>query len=134
MPSVEFFWNHAQKSVIIPDIPQTPSSEESVARGRKLFTGPKANCWSCHGTDSAGKGPASFDPHLQEYILSDSSRNKIRPADLSLGQFRGGNQPHQLWHRIQQGIAGTPMPNMTHQLSSEEIWDLVNFLLAGFFE
>ena len=134
MPSVEFYWNHARKNLISTTTPKTPTSKESVERGRDLFLGPKGNCWSCHGNDGAGKGPVSFDAHQQEYLLSDSWGNEIRLADLNLGQFRGGNQPEQLWHRIQQGVAGTPMPNMTHKLSAKEIWDLVNFLLAEFSE
>ena len=132
MPSVEFYWNHARKNVVAPTTPKAPTSKESVERGRKLFLGPKGNCWSCHGKDGAGKGPVSFDAHQQEYLLRDPRGNEVRLPDLNLGQFRGGNQPEQLWHRIRQGVAGTPMPDMTHKLSAEEIWDLVNFLLGEF--
>jgi len=58
----------------------------------------------------------------------------IRPRNLRLGVYRGGRRPIDLYHRISQGINGTPMPNQEQTLSAEEIWSLVFYVRSLPFE
>ena len=66
---------------------------------------------------------------------SDDWGNPLRPANLNEGDrtvYKGGRRPIDLYWRIAKGINGTPMPvHLGSQLTSdEEVWDLVNFVLA----
>lgn len=61
-----------------------------------------------------------------------------RPRNLQGGVWRGGSEPLDLFYRVHQGIAGTPMPGhgsprpgTAGALSEEEIVQLVDFLEAG---
>ncbi|GAC1475927.1 MAG: hypothetical protein NVSMB9_29380 [Isosphaeraceae bacterium] len=56
-------WKLAETQVVNPPVPRTPSSRESVERGRQLFlglnkTGNKVDCTSCHGPQAQGNGPS----------------------------------------------------------------------------
>lgn len=58
-----------------------------------------------------------------------------RPRSLAEGVFHGGGRPIDLFRRIHQGIAGTPMPGhgpprpgAAGALSEAEIWQLVDFV------
>lgn len=61
-----------------------------------------------------------------------------RPRDLADGVFRGGDEPIDLFRRLHQGVAGTPMPGqgsprpgVEGALTEEEIWQLVDFVRAA---
>lgn len=54
----------------------------------------------------------------------------LRPADLNLGVYKGGRRPIDLYWRIAKGINGAKMPAHVSTLSPDQIWDLVNFILA----
>ena len=130
MPSPEFFWNNSQNNEVIPDTERVSYSNESVQRGASLFRGNRVSCSACHGINGSGKGAASFQKSTGEYLLKDSWGEELRPHDLTEGIFRGGSAPEDLWRRIHEGIPGTPMPVYHTQLSSDEIWDLVNFIFS----
>ncbi len=58
-----------------------------------------------------------------------------RPRTLTEGVFRGGSEPIDLFRRIHQGVAGTPMPGhgaprpgVEGTLTEAEIWQLVDYL------
>jgi mono/diheme cytochrome c family protein len=51
-----------------------------------------------------------------------------RPADLTTGVYRGGRRPIDLYWRIHSGINGSNMPGSASNLSSKDLWDIVNFL------
>jgi hypothetical protein len=58
-----------------------------------------------------------------------------------MGIYRGGRRPLDIFRRIHQGIAGTPMPaagrdekNPTGALKPEEIWNLVDYVRSLPFE
>ena len=54
---------------------------------------------------------------------------KIRPRNLRMPVFRGGNRPEDTYRRIINGIEGTPMPS-SPTLTPEEIWALVAYVRA----
>ncbi len=156
-------WATADEQV--PTIPPQPDAEErltrstppkSIALGRELFHGQIANCSSCHGVDGAGGGPlADYDDWTKEWTtqlgLDPRDREKLEPffdagalpprplpaRRLTLGGFRGGSSPEEIYLRILHGIDGTPMPaiNLVEEesatgLTSTQIWQLVDYVLS----
>ncbi len=150
-------WKGADANVLEPETPRTPSTRESIARGRELFLGLKGlQCYGCHGLDAKGNGesfvdykhfvravfegdpnPAKFEV-LKVYAEKNNKKwgddwgQPLRPANLNAGVYKGGRRPIDLYWRVAKGINGTPMPvHLGSQLKSDaEVWDLVNFLLA----
>jgi mono/diheme cytochrome c family protein len=60
----------------------------------------------------------------------DDWENPLRPANLNLGMYKGGRRPIDIYWRIAKGINGAKMPAHSSVLKPEQIWDLVNFVLA----
>ena len=133
------------------------SSAEAVEvhdRGLALFRG-KAGCISCHGETALGDGNVSNYDKWTEQLVDAKGRTEedrlepyrtsfqkygallprpIRPRNLRQGVYRGGRRPIDLYHRISQGINGTPMPNQEQTLTAEEIWSLVFYVRSLPFE
>ncbi len=93
---------------------------ESIRRGFNQFTTGKAQCRTCH--NDFGRA--------NDYKY-DTWGTIVRPANLTAGIYRGGRRPLDLYYRIHSGINGSAMPAFIDTtLTSEEIWDIVNFLDA----
>ena len=63
----------------------------------------------------------------------DDWGNPLRPANINNGpstQYKGGRRPIDFYWRIAKGINGAKMPAHAQLLKPEQIWDLVNFVLA----
>jgi mono/diheme cytochrome c family protein len=118
--SIPGSWRVADANAIIPDAP-FPSKEErkaSVERGFKRFREQSGQgCIKCH-----------TDYGRQSLLFYDDWGTIGRPADLTVGVYRGGRRPIDLYYRIHSGINGSNMPGSANNLSSKDIWDLVNFL------
>ena len=85
----------------------------SVARGMPLYA---ENCVLCHGPYGYGDGQAA-------------ASLKVKPADLT-GQHLFHHGEGTLFWWVSHGVAGTPMPGFSDQLSENQRWDLLNFLRA----
>ncbi len=152
-------WKTAQKQVVNPPIARTPPSHESILRGRELFLGKtkeKLECAGCHGVLARGDGPSfvsqevfnevvfggnpserqerinQLDPKTKDLWFQklDDWGNPIRPNNLNRGVYKGGRRPLDLYWRIAKGITGAQMPAHYPTINHEQIWDLVNFVLA----
>lgn len=90
-----------------------PAVRGDAARGAALY-GPA--CSPCHGSDGAGKGPASGGLEIQ-------------PPDLARGEvvFKGGSGPADLFRGLTTGLAGTPMPSFA-SLPGRDRADLAAFV------
>jgi mono/diheme cytochrome c family protein len=148
-------WASAEEQIVRPDEQLAPapdrSSDEltqSIAKGRELFYGKKANCFSCHGDTALGDGQIDYDdwnkavwqfeqdnPRFDARSLGLVPPRKIKPRNLRQGIYRGGRRPLDLYWRIHAGINGTPMPaagpgatGTQATLSPEEIWQLVDYV------
>jgi mono/diheme cytochrome c family protein len=92
----------------------------SIKRGFDLFTTGAAQCRSCHN-----------DFGRANDFKYDDWGTIVRPANLTAGIYRGGRRPLDLFYRIHSGVNGSQMPAfLGSPLTSEQIWDIVNFLEA----
>lgn len=149
-------WVDAERHRV--DVPSPPALNDTAARerGREIFHGTVANCAGCHGPSGDGQVETlDFDDWTKEFStqigLTPSDREAMRPMReagalpprpiyprrLQAGVFRGGGDPETLFRRITQGIAGTPMPAVAWTsepdgkgLTTEQIWDLVDYILS----
>jgi cbb3-type cytochrome c oxidase subunit III len=100
----------------------TQSTEESIARGKEVFT--ELECFKCHGNEGRGDGPSAAE-------LEDDWEYPIWPRNLTRKwEFRGGHRPEDIYRRVMGGAAGTPMPSFVDSLDEEKTWDLVNYVLS----
>lgn len=128
-------WKEAGDLVTKIQAPSNSYSAEKQAaidRGRKLFHGKDANCFSCHGATALGDGQGigTYDDWTNEFadwnnLQPDERRKKMAeyealtrgltprrnpPRNLRSGVYRGGRRPIDLYRRIKNGIEGAPMP------------------------
>ncbi|MFO0941709.1 MAG: cytochrome c [Pirellulales bacterium] len=128
---------------------------DSIVRGQQLFQNSIASCSKCHAADGSGQGaPKDYDAWTKDWTTSinvtpdDKAAMKpllkagglkpesMKPRDLRKGVFRGGSAPQDIFARIVNGIEGTSMPaaalqkNVPDGMTSDQIWDLVNFVLS----
>ncbi len=151
-------WKVAQTQVVNPGIPRTPSTPESIERGRELFLGKtkeKLECAGCHGALARGDGPSFVDQGVFNHVVFggdpstrkeriesldaktkelwgqklDEWGNPLRPANLNRGVYKGGRRPLDIYWRIAKGITGAQMPAHYPTIDHKQIWDLVNFVL-----
>ncbi|HEX6963493.1 MAG TPA: c-type cytochrome [Lacipirellula sp.] len=182
-------WQEAADSVVVPVEEEIPADDRtaeviaaSVAKGRELFYGTKANCFTCHGPTGLGDGQQTdfdnwnkelnaFVNDTQQMAESLAEREKAEeiseeeqaaierdyeilanrqavadtfypirnaiPRNLRKGVYRGGRRRIDIFSRIHQGIAGTPMPGVGSAspgaqgtLTEAEIWNLVDYVLS----
>ena len=90
------------------------ATEESIAKGKELFMGPKGNCIFCHGESGAG---------------NKENLPKLRrvPADLSDHERMPKLSDGEIFWKMTKGIPGI-MPGREKQLTEEERWQVVNFV------
>lgn len=98
---------------------RTEMSEQSVSNGMQVYD--RLDCASCHGPTGWGNGDSSL-------TLENDAKERVWPANLQSGVYKGGAEPHDLYQRIANGLDGSPMPSYSEEASPEEIWDLVNYL------
>jgi mono/diheme cytochrome c family protein len=147
-------WKQAQDQMVNPPIARTPSTHESVTRGRDLFL--QSDCKDCHGLLAMGDGTSFVSQEIFNEVVfggnpselkervdalpaktkdmwnlkPDEWGNPLRPANLNRGIYKGGRRPLDLYWRIAKGINGAQMPGHYPALNEKQIWDLVNFVLA----
>lgn len=126
-------------SLIVPTVARVTDNEASRERGKRLYLSDKGKCYTCHGVQGRGDGVATEDfwkkPGSDEYYahrgLHDTWGRPLQPRNLTLGQYRGGRRPIDVFRRIYAGIKGTPMPGFGRTaLKDEEIWDIVNYVMS----
>jgi mono/diheme cytochrome c family protein len=146
-------WQSAADAVI--DVPEMSSGIDlamSIAKGKELFYGDKANCVKCHGVTGLGDGQANdYDDwnkaivqwsqevagdqdamwvsRATQVLTGDALRPRtIPPRNLRQGLYRGGRRPLDLYYRIHAGINGAPMPAAAGTVAPEDIWHIVNYV------
>jgi mono/diheme cytochrome c family protein len=122
-------WVGTESRVVKPKVARADVTADSIDRGRKLYLSERSQCTKCHGKEGLGDGLMN-DPSADPKDTKDSWANQARPANLTIGVYRGGGRPIDLFRRIHSGIKGTPMPAQSTNLKDDEIWDLVNYVKA----
>lgn len=146
-PVLEKWTNREADITEVPPMPGEFGNPGSalVSLGAELFFA-KGNCAQCHGAAGAGDGQtalyddwtsdwlkeAKLDPNNAADIaefrkLGALPPRTIRPRNLGLAIFRGGDRPADIYRRIANGIEGTSMPAAVG-LSADEIWALVAYV------
>ena len=97
-----------------------PGFRFDTGEARRLYD---AQCASCHGPTGRGDG---LD------LPKDSRGRPIVVRDLTIGDYRGGMSPYEIFKRVRCGVPGTPMPAQV-QLDDAQIWQLTYYslFLAG---
>jgi mono/diheme cytochrome c family protein len=104
-------------------VPPPPAvNTERLAHGEKLYR--DSGCGSCHGETGKGDGRAGKD-------LKTTEGDPIAPRDLTdKWSFRGGHSGQDVFLRLLTGMDGSPMASYSDVFSSEEMWDLVFYVLS----
>lgn len=89
-------------------VPADLETPQAVQAGAHLF---RENCVICHGAPGIA-------PSVQG----------LTPAPPNLLAAHRRNEPADLFHKVQNGIAGTAMPSFRGQLSDQSIWEIAGFL------
>ncbi len=91
------------------------------------------------GLEALKLQPALDDPDFRTFLAPvldlwskslDVWQNPLRPANLVEGIYKGGRRPIDLFWRLAKGINGAKMPEHAGLLTDDQIWDVVNFVLA----
>jgi mono/diheme cytochrome c family protein len=132
VPRVAKEWLADANSTYVPEMPaqgwegiHRAGIASNFDRGRKVYLS-DGGCVECHGKD----GRAS----VTESPINATRRNDWgdlnAPRDLTLGWFRGGSRPLDVFYRIKLGIAGSGMPAANDQkVRDEDIWYLVDYVM-----
>lgn len=100
--------------------PEPPADMASLTLGKAMYE--KMQCFTCHGPTGAGDGP-------QVPTLKDAFGLPARPRDFNTSSFRGGPSGRDLYLRIHNGLAGTPMvPYGDDVMTPNERWALVHYV------
>lgn len=118
-------WDDATKSVIKPPVKRPDDFNASAAKGKELFMA-GAGCVKCHGKHGLGA-----DSPKEDEAMPDQPNEfglPSLPMNLTLGIYRGGRRPVDLYRRVYAGIKGTAMPGQHGNLTDEQIWNVVDYV------
>jgi mono/diheme cytochrome c family protein len=103
------------------NVPPEPGvTVEALVKGKESFV--RLQCFTCHGENGQGDGPSAP-------TLKDNWGLPLPPRDFTIGAFRGGSEGRDLYLRIANGLAGTPMPPFGDDLlKPDERWALVQYI------
>jgi mono/diheme cytochrome c family protein len=111
-------FEEAKTPVQVP--PEPPLTVEGLVKGNETYT--RLQCATCHGENGVGDGPSAP-------TLKDNWGLPLPPRDFTIGSFRGGSEGRDLYLRIANGMAGTPMPPFGDEvLKPDERWALVQYI------
>ncbi|OGH56450.1 MAG: hypothetical protein A3G34_12425 [Candidatus Lindowbacteria bacterium RIFCSPLOWO2_12_FULL_62_27] len=98
--------------------PPDPTPER-LSSGKLVYQ--KMQCAKCHGERGVGDGPSAA-------ALKDDLGMPIPPADFTLGIFKGGDDPRDIYTRFTTGMLGTPMPSFGDLLTDDDRWNLTLYV------
>lgn len=145
-------WREAdEKALQVEERPVLDDKTAAIDRGRELFYGKIANCFSCHGDSALGDGQTNlYDDWTKEiepanpealaaYLEAGALEPRfLLPRNLREGTYRGGRRPLDIYWRIRNGITGAEMPAAPMKtesdpvdkkgLTEEDVWCLVEYV------
>jgi high-affinity iron transporter len=93
---------------------ELPAKAVDLAEGHALF---QKTCASCHGTSGKGDGPAGAAMNPRPPAVGDAATMR----DVS---------PATMYRIISVGIGGTPMTGYAAQMTPEQRWNIVSYLMS----
>jgi mono/diheme cytochrome c family protein len=129
-------WLKSQsKPIKIASYPvQDAELKASVLRGQALFLADEAKLKQMFPKHDINKlkGASCVTCHKdfgrQASFKFDVWGTMVRPADLTRAVYRGGHRPVDFYRRVHSGINGSGMVGFGGTLTSDQIWDVVNFV------
>ena len=102
---------------------ETPPLDAGAGeRGVKVYE--RLQCAKCHGETGLGDGPAADE-------AKDDAGNPVPVRDFTVGIFKGGTTPQDVYRTYMTGMDGTPMPSYFYSVPEEtDRWDLVAHTLS----
>jgi cytochrome c oxidase cbb3-type subunit II len=134
-------WLHAHVPQGIMNSPnQYPATEASLANGAIVY---QHYCIGCHGPVGDGNGPAGrflrgqYDSDLGREMATLIESGEFREAPpYNFTYLRSwedrGPIGWMIYYQVMNGITGTSMPVFKHELESERIWDVANYIAVNF--
>ncbi len=105
---------------VVPAMPVP--DDRQLALGKELYT--KMGCIGCHG--ETGKGDAK---PVEE--TKDDWGEPLHPRNYSIGVYKGGSRPEDLYLRVLTGLDGTPMTGFWKDaMNTEERWAVVRYITS----
>ncbi|MBD3174092.1 MAG: c-type cytochrome [Armatimonadia bacterium] len=98
-----------------------PATDASLSRGEKVY---QSFCIGCHGPVGDGMGQAS------EWLYPPALNFTTIRRNLWEDKYIGGI----LYYYIMNGVTGSAMPYFKHELESEKIWDVSNYVAKYFID
>lgn len=115
--SAEAFSSAPSSPVAVGNPPN--ATPDRLAAGKVIYQ--KMQCAKCHGEHGVGDGPSAA-------ALKDDLGYPVPPANFTLGIFKGGDDPRDIYTRFTTGMLGSPMPSFGELLSDEERWNLTLYV------
>jgi mono/diheme cytochrome c family protein len=84
----------------------------SIASGKQIYD---KQCAGCHG--DAGKGDGSMGTELNP-----------KPADLTDADWKHGSSDGEIFTVIRDGVKNTGMKPYARKITTNQIWDVVNYV------
>ena len=101
-------------------IPPQPKKAD-LALGKDIYQ--RLECNDCHGSEGHGDGSSAL-------TLEDDQKRRIWAPDLTLGRYKGGGEPADIYQRIITGMDGSPMPSYAGKATDDELWALTMYVLS----
>jgi cytochrome c oxidase cbb3-type subunit I/II len=114
-------WKDEKPDPPIPIGDPPKATPELLEQGKVLYA--KAKCFECHGDGGKGDGPSAGE-------LKDDWGFRVRPADFTRGQFKGGSDVRDIFRAMTTGLDGTPMPSFVDSMSEAERWAISYYVLS----
>jgi DMSO reductase family type II enzyme heme b subunit len=106
--------------IIRPGI-QPAVTPQLIAKGKEVYK--EMKCWECHGNEGKGDGQKAKE-------LKDDWKQPAPPNAFTMGIYKGGGTPSDVYLRFTAGMDGSPMPSYEDVLKDEERWALVFYTLS----
>jgi mono/diheme cytochrome c family protein len=96
-PIAEKWVAAADATIPVPELPADIDLAASVAKGRELFYGDRANCVKCHGVTALGDGQANdYDDWSKNIVKIEAKLQSLAGGDLEASEHRWISQFHEV--------------------------------------
>jgi cbb3-type cytochrome oxidase cytochrome c subunit len=126
-PAANTEWLHERVPEAWLEMPNPyAATPMSIARGEITF---QHFCIGCHGPVGDGRGPGG-QAMLQ--LIEDGHLEEAPPYNFTYLKNWDGPIGGMIYYQVMNGITGTSMPAFKHELESQKIWDVANYLATHF--